>query len=630
MVCSMTLAFAVGLGLLIVFRFGSQMLWRLPVLVLMCVLLLFDLILYAFLRTSVKLVEVAFAALQGRTKRRLYAELESSKTFAEWSQHAEALDRFERREAWKLHAADRSYHPEVLRAAVRKIRAAIERGDTGALLDALRLSLSRNFGGHLNAELYTKTHVGTKRVISEFTHEVVRGIDWLSSELDGGQLGDSLETVADFMYDVGISFGNTCLFLSGGAAMGFYHFGVLRGLLAEGQLPTLVVGTSMGSIVAAYLACRTDEEALEELHSLDAIYGGIGAEGGPMQGSRPWRLWQLLRKGYMYEHSHMLEHLRFFTKDLTFAEAYARTGRVVSITCTPEKTNAVNRMPPMVLNHIVSPTVLLSSACMASSCVPGLIKMVTLQERVDGVVRPWQDLVWEREIESSFGRCPRRKSSSAEEPSGSENLREVQMRDGSFESDVPIEAMKSLFNTQFAMVVQVNPHITPFFYNASGAAGDPISWPWRNYRGGFLVYLIELWLKEDLIKNLKILQKTQLLFNVLGADWSYLFTQQDYGEVTIVPKANLRDYLNVMENIWSREELARRTRVSEQAAWQNFTQIRARTDVQRSLGRLALALGRAAEPSSALREKIERRTAFFLSNNFKLRGGSTASCTKQS
>ena len=48
--------------------------------------------------------------------------------------------------------------------------------------------------------------------------------------------------------------------LSGGAALGFYHVGVVKALLNNGLLPRVLSGASAGSIVCAMVGTRTDEE----------------------------------------------------------------------------------------------------------------------------------------------------------------------------------------------------------------------------------------------------------------------------------------------------------------------------------------------------------------------------------
>lgn len=52
------------------------------------------------------------------------------------------------------------------------------------------------------------------------------------------------------------------LCLSGGGALSMYHMGVVRCMLEQQCLPSVVSGTSGGSIVAAFMAIHTDSELL--------------------------------------------------------------------------------------------------------------------------------------------------------------------------------------------------------------------------------------------------------------------------------------------------------------------------------------------------------------------------------
>jgi len=332
------------------------------------------------------------------------------------------------------------------------------------------------------------------------------------------------------------------------------------------MLPNIVCGTSMGSIVAAFLATRTDTEALESLEKLDDLYTHVGPEGGPMQGTKLERIGGILRRGYVYTHQEMLEALSWFTKGMTFQEAYEKTGKSVTITCTPSKTEAARGLPPMLLNHITTPTVTIDSACLASSCVPCLVLPAILMVKTSDGIKPYEGVARTTTIDESF-----------------EPLDTVRMRDGSFESDVPISAISAYFNTQFNIVSQVNPHIIPFYFYPEGGVGMPVRWPWRKYRGGFIGSVLVSWFKEDMLKLLRVMKTGGLLFNVFGVDWSYLFLQDCQGDVTIVPHASNYDFWRIMDNLGSRQELDTKVRQSERATWRNFSMIRTRMRIQRAL-----------------------------------------------
>lgn len=137
------------------------------------------------------------------------------------------------------------------------------------------------------------------------------------------------------------------------------------------------------------------------------------------------------------------------------------------------------------------------------------------------------------------------------------SMEHVKMRDGTFESDVPVQAMAELFNCHFNVVSQVNPHIIPFFHSARGSDGRPSTWRlWAGgWRGGFVLSALELWLREDMLKNLRFLAGLDLLIEVFGVDWSYLWLQEARGDVTIIPSVRFLDYLSLIDNLSSPREL---------------------------------------------------------------------------
>src|SRR5258708_28812391 len=66
------------------------------------------------------------------------------------------------------------------------------------------------------------------------------------------------------------------LVLGGGAARGFAHIGVIKALEAQGIVPDMVVGTSAGSVVAAFYAVGADGFQLQKL-ALD-VYDGAASD----------------------------------------------------------------------------------------------------------------------------------------------------------------------------------------------------------------------------------------------------------------------------------------------------------------------------------------------------------------
>jgi predicted acylesterase/phospholipase RssA len=63
--------------------------------------------------------------------------------------------------------------------------------------------------------------------------------------------------------------------------------------------------------------------------------------------------------------------------DVTFLEAYQRTGRIVNISVTPASKNEY----PTLLNYLTAPHVLMWSACLASCAIPLVFESVALMAK---------------------------------------------------------------------------------------------------------------------------------------------------------------------------------------------------------------------------------------------------------
>lgn len=89
-------------------------------------------------------------------------------------------------------------------------------------------------------------------------------------ETSGDSVGSTLEDkplppathkqqLIEFLKGGRAAYGRSALCLSGGAAMGSYHFGHLQGLVETDCLPQIISGTSAGSAVGALVCTRTNE-----------------------------------------------------------------------------------------------------------------------------------------------------------------------------------------------------------------------------------------------------------------------------------------------------------------------------------------------------------------------------------
>ena len=352
-------------------------------------------------------------------------------------------------------------------------------------------------------------------------------------------------------------YGATALCLSGGGGMSHYHWGVVKALLFSGYLPKIISGTSGGAIIAAVVCTRSDAELRSTLQA-EVLLPHLNC----FDVSWMDRIKRYYKCRAMFDQDVWLEKLQWFAgadgfeKDgLTFKEAYEKTGRVLNITTT----NARRHSPPLCLNHLSTPNVTIASAILASSAVPGLIHPVHLIEK----------------LVNKHGQVSYR-------PLHGERLK---FRDGSFENDISLNTLSEVFGCSYFLVSQTNPHIIPFFFNARGQGGLPSGWRLRGgaYRGGFLLAAIELLLKEDMKKNLRVLGMLDLLPAVLEQDWSFVFLQEFQGQITMVPHARLIDYFRLISDIKDVNVISHYLQEGKLTAWRKFSMIKNREKIRLTL-----------------------------------------------
>lgn len=114
------------------------------------------------------------------------------------------------------------------------------------------------------------------------------------------------EQLITFLKRARAAYGRTALCLSGGAMMGLYHFGHLHGLMETDCLPHIVSGTSAGSVCAALVCTRTNEELRRDLDPT------VLAEKMKCF-ARPWpeRIKSLWKHGHLFSGEEWLEMIQW-------------------------------------------------------------------------------------------------------------------------------------------------------------------------------------------------------------------------------------------------------------------------------------------------------------------------------
>lgn len=248
----------------------------------------------------------------------------------------------------------------------------------------------------------------------------------------------TLEEKLAFVHETRHAFGRTALLLSGGAALASFHLGVVRVLVDNKLLPRILAGSSAGSIICAIIASKSRaeiesffEDSLRTIKFFDQV-------GSIMDVMR-----RVVRKGAVHEIRQLQRMVMDMTRNMTFQEAYDRTGRVLGVAVSSQRPQE----PARCLNYLTSPNVLIWSAVTASCAFPGIFEAQQLMAKD----RFGNTIPYHAPFAGSA-------ADNASPPATSSRL----WRDGTLESDLPMMQLKELFNVNHFIVSQVNPHIVPW------------------------------------------------------------------------------------------------------------------------------------------------------------------------
>ena len=463
-------------------------------------------------------------------------DLDHAESYAAYAEIAEALDAASGAAAWR--DDDRSPHYD--EAAIRDSGLAMKRlraeGDAVGLAQLLTEDLYRHLNDLLTPDLYRMALAGTKRFIDRYLEESETALRWLATAP-----GVPASLVLERFETAWHVFGRSALLLSGGATWGFHHFGVCKALFELGLLPDILSGASTGAMIAAGMGARNDDEVADLFANLDQLrLDGLAPVG--------WR--HAARQGAWLDASHLEEVLRHNIGEYTFAEAYARSGRVLAVSVSPTR----HRQKARLLSYLTAPEVVLPSAVMASSALPGLFPPVVLKRRLpDGTETDYQP--GERWV------------------------------DGSIAGDLPKRRLARLHNVNHTIVSQTNPHVVPFVGSQSRRGVVPtamrLAASTAQSQGAWAL---------DLVRQMSGGQSRAL--GRMAAAGQAMFRQEYTGHVDVVPKFRWGLLRRMMSNP-TRDDLDAFVRSGARSVWREVPQIRAQTRIGRAFRACVKALRQA-------------------------------------
>ena len=356
----------------------------------------------------------------------------------------------------------------------------------------------------------------SRALIRGYLEEVQKCLEWIT-DLPSENLQDCMhriDSASDFAHSrqselsdritlfrkMKQNMGRTALMLSGGGAQAMYHLGTIRALIESKLYDDIKVisGTSGGSITAAMCAVKTSEELYKHV-CISTVSTDFMLDGTMKKGNIRWfppltdmgAYW--LKHGLLVDSADFKRCCDYYFGDMTFEEAFLRTGKHVCITVSASRA-AGGTAQRLLLNHISTPHVTVSSAVAASCALPGVMAPAKLFTK------------------DNFGHQERF------EVDG------VEWIDGSVQADLPFERISTLFNVSNYVVCQTNFHVLPFLNKAHHP--NQRSTYWRIFQT----------LEWDMRSRALTLSRLGLFPRIFGQDISKVFKQKYHGNLTLVPR----------------------------------------------------------------------------------------------
>ncbi len=450
---------------------------------------------------------------------KLEVRMAAASNYDEWLALALEHDRLSGAEDWRHNSKSELYDYININTRLNKLRDLRLRDDDHGLLFSLNEGIHGNMAGMGHADLHKKAKCGTKHLVENYVDEISGSLRHIASN---NEMTISHAERVEFYQRASHCYGNTALMLSGGGSLGYFHFGVVKVLIEHKLLPNVISGASAGSFVSAIVGTRTDKEYLDLFESGE-IFDLLTENYGELD----------LGVGKNIDMDMVKEGMARLIPDMTFEEAYKKTGRSINITISPAEPRQTSRL----LNHIASPNVTLRSAVLASTALPGVFQPVQLEARnMAGEIQVY---------------LPSRR-----------------WIDGSFSQDLPAKRLARMYGANHFIVSQVmpvlgreargRPGMTKIVKDASVAASKQV------IRGTF-----DFWQRYA-----KLGPRAATTINALNS----LLDQSYSGDINIYPGFGILGLAKVLKSM-SREELIEIVSAGEQATWPKIATVRTTTKI---------------------------------------------------
>ena len=459
--------------------------------------------------------------------------MDAATNYEEWREAAVAHDEASGALDWKNSDESKYFDYKSIRRKLERLKKLRAKGDCAGILFALNEGVHGNIDGMGHARLYGKAKFGTKQLIVDYVNEVVAALELLASDCASSI---PFERRFDFFRRAQHCNGQSALMMSGAGTLLYFHVGVVKSLWQHGLLPDVLSGSSGGAIVGCLVSSNADEN-LEEFFEPENLVHEIEREQGVLK-----HLSAL--KPEVAKIEEVREVIERLIPDLTFLEAFERTGRHLNVSIAAAKKHQTSRL----LNAITTPNVYVREAIMASSAIPGFFPAVGLAAKNEsGKRQPY---------------LPGRK-----------------WVDGSLSDDLPAKRLARVYGVNHFIVSQVNPHVFPFVTHAGGEKQSALSTivdstkatarEWINAGAALL--------EKPLSLNPMVSRLTNVALGVINQDY--------IGDINILPDTRFFNPLKLLAHR-SVAEVVEFIEMGERATWPKMEQIRIQTRISRTLDRI--------------------------------------------
>lgn len=425
-------------------------------------------------------------------------KLAKTQDYNEWLTIAYQIDKLTGRLGWRNVNKSSYYDYDYVKNMHKHLLELIDKGDYEELASFMRSILSRNFSGIMDDRLYNYAYSGTKCLIDDYIEAVVKALDMLFQA--------EFPHKRSFFREIQHFYGRTCLLLSGGASFGLFHLGLLSNLLEQRLLPKIISGASAGSLICALVGTHTKEELIDLAKQNFKNLNFSAFDAKSARGSILRKVIRLVKYGYMIDKKPLMQFAIDNTFNLTFREAFERTGIVINISVTDSAHNKFRLM-----NYITAPNVYVWSAALASCSLPFVYAPTKLIAKTANNTQ----VEW----------LPGKK----------------RFIDGSIAADIPKKALSVLFNATNFIVSQVNIHIVPFINAGVYRRLSRRKIFYKIWATGAGLILSEVRHRVEQARQMGLIpNKLALICNLLMQDYT--------GNVNIIPEFGLRDIVSFLDN----------------------------------------------------------------------------------